>query len=205
MTLYTVPTSPNGIKVRAALDYLQIEADLKSVNPLAGENKTLAFLALNPNGRLPVLVHGDFVLWESNAILQYLGNQRPQNGFWPQEPQAQADVSRWMCWQLAHWTPAISPLLYENLARRSLGRGEPDSQAVAKAEEEFHRCARALQPALHERAFLCGHRVTAADFAVAPLLIYADLAKVPWRQYPVIVAWYQRVADLPAWRAATGA
>jgi len=204
LRLYSIPSSPNGIKVRAALYYLNLEAEEVALNPLKGENKTPDFLALNPNGRLPVLLHGDFALWESNAILQYLGSLLPETGFWPQDARAQADVSRWMCWQLAHWGPAISPILYENLARRSLGRGEPDAQALARAEEDFHRCARVLQGHLRGDGFLCSRHLTAADLALAPFLLYADLARVPWRDYPAIVAWYERIADLPAWRKATG-
>lgn len=202
MKLHYIPTSPNGIKVRVALEHLGLQAELISVNPLYLEHKTPEFLKLNPNGRLPVLEDDDFVLWESNAILQYLGSKKPESGFWPAEPRAQADVSRWMCWALAHWGPAISPILYENLAKRSLGRGAPDAAAVGKALEDFHRCAQVLDPHLEGRQFVCGDRLTAADLALAPLLLYGDPGGLPWRDYGRLVKWYQRVADQPSWRAA---
>jgi len=201
MKLHYIPTSPNGIKVRAALEHLGLKAELISINPIYLEHKTPEFLRLNPNGRLPVLEDDGFVLWESNAILQYLGSKCPDSGFWPAAPQAQADISRWMCWGLAHWGPAISTVLYENLAKRSLGRGEPDSAAVTKALDDFRRCAQVLDPHLEGRQFVGGDVLTAADFALAPLLIYGDPGGLPWREYGRLVQWYERIADQPSWRA----
>src|SRR5437879_10284276 len=64
----------------------------------------------SPTGRTPTLVDGDFVLWESNAIMQYVASHAP-NTLWPDDARARADIVRWQSWQLAHWSgEACQPL-----------------------------------------------------------------------------------------------
>src|SRR5262249_44646614 len=72
--LYHFPSSPNCLKVRAVAYELGLELELATVNIFRGESRSPAFEALNPNGLVPVLIDGDFVLWESNAILTYLAS-----------------------------------------------------------------------------------------------------------------------------------
>ena len=72
MKLYGFPASPNTWKVRALASYLKMPLDFEFVDLTKGAQYAPAYLALNPTGRTPTLVDGDFTLWESNAILQYL-------------------------------------------------------------------------------------------------------------------------------------
>lgn len=71
MKLYGFPISPNTWKVRAVAVHLGIVLDDQLVDLSRGEQRTPNYLALNPTGRTPTLVDGEFVLWESNAIMQY--------------------------------------------------------------------------------------------------------------------------------------
>ncbi len=77
MKLYGFPASPNTWKVRALAAQLKMPLEFELVDLLKGAQQTPAFLAINPTGRTPVLVDGDFKLWESNAILQYLASKNP--------------------------------------------------------------------------------------------------------------------------------
>jgi glutathione S-transferase len=91
MKLYGFPPSPNTWKVRAVAAYLGVPLDLEPVD--LTKPRPASYLAVNPSGRTPTLVDGDFKLTESNAILQYIASRKP-NSLWPDGAQARADSSR---------------------------------------------------------------------------------------------------------------
>ncbi|TMK02821.1 MAG: glutathione S-transferase family protein [Alphaproteobacteria bacterium] len=99
--LYVFPPSPRAFKVMAFANYLGIEPTLHMLDLIKGEQKSPQYAALNPNMRMPTLKEGDYVLWESNAILQYLAAKRPQTGLLPADEKARLDVTRWQFWDLA--------------------------------------------------------------------------------------------------------
>src|SRR5688572_19644964 len=105
MKLYDFAFSPNCRKVRAVAYELGIALEPVHVDLVRGAQRQPDFLALNPNGRVPVLVDGDLVLWESTAIMRYLSASRG-GALVPTSPRAQAEVDRWLAWQLAHLGPA---------------------------------------------------------------------------------------------------
>src|SRR5271169_1030692 len=102
MKLYGFPASPNTWKVRALASYLKVPLEFEFVDLTKGGSHTPAYLAINPTGRTPTLVDGDFKLWESNAIMQYLAG-KTANSLWPNDTQKRADIARWQSWQIAHW------------------------------------------------------------------------------------------------------
>ena len=104
MKLYGFPPSPNTWKVRAVAAQLGIKLELQLVDLSKGEQRTPSYLALNPTGRTPTLVDGDFKLWESTAIMQYLAS-RSTNSLWPNDARVRADIMRWQSWQLQHFGP----------------------------------------------------------------------------------------------------
>src|SRR5581483_10930017 len=93
MKLYGFPPSPNTWKVRACAAHLGIPLEFELVDLSRGEQRQPAYLALNPTGRTPTLADGDFTLWESNAILQYIAS-RTSNSLWPNDDRVRADVTR---------------------------------------------------------------------------------------------------------------
>jgi glutathione S-transferase len=200
MKLYCFPPSPNTWKVRAAAHYMGVPLELELVDLTKGQQRSENYLALNPCGRTPVLVDGDFMLWESNAIMQYLG-AKVGTPLWPEEARTRADIMRWQSWQLAHWQPTIVPFIAENIIKAQiLKAGEPDQAAIAKATEGFHREAPMLDAHLARHEYLVGDALTLADFAVAAPLFHADRAKVPVAQYRNIGRWFSKQALLPAWQ-----
>src|SRR5262249_17307876 len=101
MKLYDFPFSPNCRKVRAVADEVGIAPAFVPVNLVKGEQRAATFLSVNPNGRAPVLVDGDLVLTESNAIIAYLATKH--SGTMPLVPtqaRERAEVDRWLSWQL---------------------------------------------------------------------------------------------------------
>jgi glutathione S-transferase len=200
MKLYGFPPSPNTWKVRAVAAHLGLPLELQLVDLTKGAQRNPDYLALNPTGRAPTLVDGDFVLWESTAIMHYLANQKP-NALWPNNPPSRADILRWECWQLAHWgAQACQPLIFQNLVKKILNVGGPDPAAVAAGNECFNREARVLDEHLAKHPYLVGSALTLADFSVAAPLFYAKEAELPVAPYAHLRDWFTRVSALPAWR-----
>jgi len=198
MKLYGFPPSPNTWKVRAVAAHLGIPLEMQFVDltkPRAAE-----YLALSPTGRTPTLVDGDFKLTESNAILQYIASQKP-NSLWPNDPRTRADITRWQCWQLAHWgKEACEPLIVNRLVKKLLNLGPPDEAEVAKGTAAFHKEAKLLDAQLAKGPYLVGKELTLADFAVAAPLFYIQQGGLPVESYAKLRDWFGRVSALPAWR-----
>src|SRR5262249_26124025 len=152
---------------------------------------------------MPVLEDDGFVLWESNAILQYLAAKRPESGLWPSDARRQADVLRWMFWEAAHWDQqACGAVGNEKVSKMVLRLGPPIAERIAQGERDFCRFATVLNEHLKDRRWLVDDLMTIADFAVAPWILSARGLGLPIADYPEIVRWYEEgVASLPAWRA----
>jgi glutathione S-transferase len=199
MKLYGFAASPNTWKVRAVAAHLGIALDYELVDLTKGGSHTPAYLTINPTGRTPTLVDGDFKLWESNAIMQYLASQKP-NSLWPDNVRARADIMRWQSWQLAHWgQESCQPLLFNRLVKKILNLGPPDETAVAKALECFNRDMAVLEAHLGRQPYLAGKDVTLADFAVAAPLFHSQGANFPVAPYKNVQQWFGRVSALPCW------
>jgi glutathione S-transferase len=198
MKLYGFPASPNTWKVRAVAAHLGIPLELEFVD--LTKPRSAAYLALNPTGRTPTLVDGDFTLTESSAILQYIAGKSP-NSLWPNDARARAEITRWQCWQLAHWgAEACQPLIVNRLVKKLLNLGPPDEAAVAKGTEAFHKEAKMLDAHLAKQPYLVGKDLTIADFAVAAPLFYSQQGGLPVEPYAKLREWFGRVSALPAWK-----
>ena len=200
MKLIGFPASPNTWKVRAVAAHLGISLDFELVDLTKGASRTTDYLALNPTGRAPVLIDGDFKLWESNAIMQYLASQKP-NLLWPDDARARADIVRWQSWQLAHWSKeGFEPLLFQRIVKQILNLGPPDEATVAAGLEAFNKEVAVLEAHLAKQPNLAGEEVTLADFSVVAPLFYAERAGLPLASYPNVSGWFARVAALPCWK-----
>jgi glutathione S-transferase len=199
MKLYGFPASPNTRKVQAVAAHLGIALEFEFVHITKGESRTPQFLAMNPGGRTPVLVDGEFRLWESNAIMQYLASLE-KNSLWPEDDRTRADIARWQFWQVAHWHEGCGGFLWENLVKKLLLGTETDLDSLKRAKAAFHRDAPVLDAHLAKRQYLVNDTLTLADFAVASYLHYAAPAQLPLEAYTNIQAWYSRIEVLPAWR-----
>lgn len=200
MKLYGFPPSPNTWKVRAVAAHLGLPVEEVFVDLMKGAQMDPDYLALSPTGRTPTLVDGDFVLWESTAIMNYLASQKP-NTLWPDSPKARADIMRWQSWHLQHWGPqACEPLIFERLVKPFINMGPPDAAAVEKGLQAFAKEARVLDHHLATRSHLVGNDVTVADFSVVSPLVYAKEAGLPLASYPSLQEWADRILAMPAWR-----
>lgn len=202
MNLHVFPPSPRSFKVLALAEHLGLDYKVRMVDLTKGDQNRPEFVALNPNKRVPVLEEDGFVLWESNAILQHLAAKKPESGLLPADALQRADVTRWQCWDLAHWDPACATLIFERLVKKLFSLGEADPAEIAKGEERFHRSAAILDAHLKNRRFIAGAALTVADFSIGAPLNLAQPAGLPLTQYQEIKRWHATLCELPAWRKA---
>ena len=199
MKLYYVVGSPNCRKVHAVLNHLVISAEFEYLDFLAGETKKPEFLALNPNGMVPTLCDGDLVLWESNAIMQYLAAKAPANTLYPRDDATRADISRWQCWELAHFNKAFGALAFETVAKPNFLKMAPDEATVGWSKRELARHAPTLESHLKGRKYLVGDDVTLADYSVIHAEGFKEAIPFDWSPYPNINAYYERMRAVPHW------
>ena len=200
MKLHVAPPSPRAFKALAVARHLGLDFELCPVDLLSGAHQRPEFEALNPNKKMPVLEDDGFVLWESNAIMQYLAAKKPEGGLLPSDPRGRADVSRWQFWESAHWDPACSTLVFERLVKKLFGQGDPTPSQVEKGMSEVRRYGGVLNSHLAAHRFLCGDRLSLADFSVGAWLNYAQPAGYPIEDFREIRRWYAGLMELPAWR-----
>jgi glutathione S-transferase len=202
MKIHAFPPSPRAFKVLLVANHLGADYELCFCDLTKGAQKSDAFTALNPNQKMPALEDGDFKLWESNAIIEYLAAKSPAAGLLPRDDKARADVMRWMFWESTTWDPAIATLVFERVVKGLFGGGPPDSVEVEKGLQKFKRAADILNAHLKGRDYISGERLSLADFAVAADLTMAEAAQLPLEPYPEIRRWSARLAGTPAWQAA---
>lgn len=140
------------------LDYERIDAGGKF-----GLNDTPEYLAMNPNGLIPVIEDDGFVLNESNAIVRYLAAGRGAGTLWPAEARARADVDRWMEWQSTGYTPAMWAAFWQ-LVRTPADKR--DALAVEASRAKSEKLSGILDAHLAGRRYLAGDAFTAADIVV---------------------------------------
>jgi glutathione S-transferase len=201
MKLYYHPASPNGKRAILTLRHLGLEAEEIVVDFQRGDLTTPEYTKLNPNQKIPTLVDGDFVLWESNAIMQYLASKKPEAGLLPKDERGRADVVRWQAWNLAHFAPAAGTFNWENLLKQVFGGGEADAAKLIQAEKDLARFGGVLEGQLASRRFVCGDTLTVADFSLASTLMYRVPARVPLEPFPRIRSWMESIEALEAWRS----
>jgi glutathione S-transferase len=202
MKLYDFAFSPNCRKVRALVYELGLERalELVPVDLVRGGQREPDFVAINPNGRVPVLVDGDLVLWESTAILRYLAD-KAGSALVPSATRARAEMDRWLSWQLAHLGPAMSKVAFERIVKPITGQGAPDEAAIAAGTTEFARLTAILDHALVGREYLAG-ALSIADFALASHFSLAATAGLDLAPYAQVNAWLSRVLARASMRRA---
>jgi glutathione S-transferase len=125
--------------------------------------KTPEYLAKNPNGLIPLLEDGDFVLWESNAVVRYLCAKYAPGTLYPEPLDARADADRWMDWQATTLQPAMGPAFMQ-LVRTTAA--ERNAAAIDESARKTEPLLAILDAQLAGRAFVCGAQFTMADIVL---------------------------------------
>jgi glutathione S-transferase len=201
--LYLFPPSTRVLAIVALKNHLALDCDIIPIDLGRGDQLTPEYVALNPNRKMPTHKDGEFVLWESNAILFYMAAKRPESGLWPSDLRGQADVLRWLAWESAHWdAESCGMVAFEKASKAVLGLGAADSAFIARGEQNFIRFATVLDDHLKGRSWLIGNRPTIADFSIGAFVPSAARLALPLTRFSEIGRWYDGLAALPSWRDA---
>ena len=164
ITIWGRPNSVNVQKVLWCLHELDLAYERIDAGMAFGKNNEPAYLAMNPNGRVPTLVEGDFVLWESNSVMRYLAMAYGQGSpIYPEAPKRRAGVDRWLDWTLSTVQPVDRPVFW------ALVRTPPDKRDMAAIQRDVDAEAvvwRIVDAQLASRRFIEGDDFTLADIAL---------------------------------------
>jgi glutathione S-transferase len=200
MQLHADPITVNCRKVLAGLDLIGAPFELVHVDYFKGQQKEPAYVAVNPNASLPALVDGDFVLWESNAILQYAADKVANHSAYPTDLKTRSDVNRWLLWESSSWFPSCYVYLVENCVKPLLG-GQADPAVLAAQDAQFHKLAAILDARLATHAWVCGDHPTIADIALAAPMHLHGWQQLPLEPHANLLRWLtERVETLPCWK-----
>jgi glutathione S-transferase len=171
-----------------SLSYNRIDAGLQF-----GRNTEPGYLAMNPMGKVPTLVDGDYVLWESNSILRYLAMQYGgPSPLYPADPKARASVDRWLDWSLSTLQPAERPVFW-GVVRTP--EGERDSAKVAADVAKVAEVWKVLDVQLEGRSYIEGESFTIADIVLGAFAKrWFGLPGIARPPMPNLERWYALIA-----------
>jgi GSH-dependent disulfide-bond oxidoreductase len=187
--LYTWST-PNGRKISIALDEMGLDYAVHTVN--IGKNEQFApdFLKISPNNKIPAIVDGDQSIFESGAILMYLGDKTGK--FYPRQAKARIRVHEWLMWQMS----AIGPFLGRAHYFLHYNKGKApfaDEWFAAEAKRMYG----VLDRLLASGGFMCG------DYSIVDIATFPWIARFDWQgialsEFPNVLRWYREIAARPA-------
>jgi len=191
LTLYAWST-PNGYKPMILLEELGLRHSLVRVDLRAEEQKTTAFLAINPNGKIPVLYDSDtdLTVFESGAILLHLAEQHGR--FLPTDPAGRAATLTWLFFQMA----SVGPMLGQ--AAHFKSRKDSSPYAWKRFHDEGRWILGVLDQRLASVPYLAGAEYSIADIATWPWIRIVDHFDMDLVEYPHLQAWKERIGARPA-------
>jgi glutathione S-transferase len=192
----------SGNSARAAFGLAEAGATFQEhlIDTRSGENRSAEYLSVNPMGKIPAFVDGNFKLWESNAINWYVAEKFPKARLVPTSLEGRASIQRWLFFQAAHVTPAcISVFRATNPRVQAFWQTTGDAQALEAGRKELARYLPVLEAALANRDWLEGD-FTLADIAYAPHLLLVAEGGFDFSRYPRVRAWLDRLKARPSWR-----
>ena len=194
--------TPNGKKVTILLEELGAPYRITPVNIGRGDQFSDAFLKMNPNHRMPVLVDhapadgaGPLSVFESGAIMVYVAEKLGR--FLPTAPRPRAEVMQWVMWQMANQGPKLGECGHF----RRLGDSQGDqSYAVRRFTDEANRLYGVMNNRLYDRRYLAGDEYTIADMICYPWAVNWKAQGQDIEEFPYVRRWLNEIGARPAVR-----
>ena len=192
-------TSGNVQKVLWLLEELGHPYQREDYGRQFNNTATPEYLGLNPSGKVPTIVDGTTVVWESNTILRYLCNRHaPGSALYPADPAARTQVERWMDWQLASLNGP-----YLGVFKEAKKKEEERAASWATDSRELSAQLELLEKGTAGRAWIGGDTFTIADICLGPIVDRCLKFPVTLPALPGVRAWIANVTARPAFRKAT--
>jgi glutathione S-transferase len=200
MKLYSHPLSLNCYKVRLLLSFLDQEYDYENVDLVNDRHKSDEFLALHPLGQVPVLVDGDFSVWDSQAILVYLARKFDSETWLPLTAKISAQITSWLSFAAKELTIGLAAARVHHL----LGGQEINfvtrlNIEINRATAQGEKSLEVLNHYLSNQQWLAGDTPTIADIACFPAIEFAHEGKISLSAYPHVQTWVEQVKQLPGY------
>jgi glutathione S-transferase len=203
ITLYSWPMS-SGTRIAWALEELALPYEYELLDAKKQEHRSPELLAVNPHGKVPALVDGDLKLFESGAILLYLGSRYgAAKSLWPASAgQAHADAVCWTVWAMTELGNYMMQFLYHGLDTPVSYKPEDRSQAAATYNRaQLDRLLDALEQRLDDRDYLMG-AFSLVDVAAASWLLLGTQLGLTLDDRPRVADWCKRCGERPAFKRA---
>lgn len=198
--IYGDPGSGSLRRVTSAAAVMGVDIERVRVDLFKGESHSPEFLELNPHGLSPVMVDGDFVLYESAAINLYLA-EKAGSDLAGSTPRERFEILQWMFWSGEQWRVFATLTFDERIGKRLMGQPE-DAGIVQMAARKLRAAATVLDGHLATHSHIVGDRLTLADFDIAGPFSQNERTKIPLDEFPNLVSWQQRLlGTVPAWAA----
>ena len=202
LVFYYAPMSTATI-TELVLEELGVPCDKVKLDLQKGETKKPEFVKLNPNAKVPVLVHDGTVIFESSAITMYLGDLFGQKAkLYPAAGPKRGEAMKWIAWANVTLGDAVGRWARNTMAW--VPAEQHNAKAAEVAKSDVDNCLRILDEALEGRQFLVGD-YTLADTHLNSFVDWLRHLKIDFTPYPRIEAWSQRCCARPAYRKVMGA
>ena len=201
LKIYGRNTSSNVQKAMWAVGELNLNHERLDVGGAFGKNREPDYLAMNPNGLVPTLVEGDFILWESNAIVRYLARIYGAGTLEPSSQKEIALANQWMDWQLSVVAPAIFNAFWGLIRTPAEKR---DMAAIAESQRKTTVAMAMLDAQLGRTAYVAGDRFSMGDIPVG-VMAYRFRQLCPERpNMPNLERWYAEIEKRQAFQDHVG-
>jgi glutathione S-transferase len=199
ITIWGRANSVNVQKVLWCLHELDLAYDRIDAGMAFGKNNEAPYLAMNPNGRVPTLVDGDYVLWESHSVMRYLTmSYRPDSSIYPQVPKLRAGVDRWLDWVLSTVQPADRPVFWA-LVRTPVEKR--DMVRIQKDVDDEAVVWRIAEERLATQRFFEGDTFTLADIAIGAFARrWLGIEGVTKPELPHLDRWFGEISKRPGFQ-----
>ncbi len=192
------PNSINVQKAMWAVGELGLAHERVDVGGEYGQVEQDWYLAMNPNGRVPVIEDDGFVLWESNAIVAYLAEKHGAGGLLPDSAEDRALAWQWADWQQTALNAAFRDVFWGLVRTAPRDR---DMASIERGAVEVGRLFGFVEARLEGREHVVGNRFTMADIPVGATAYRWYGLDIERPDYPRLRAWYDRLAERPAYQA----
>jgi glutathione S-transferase len=192
-------TSGNVQKVIFVLEELGVPYTREDYGRQFNNTQDAAYLKLNPNAKVPTLVDGDTVIWESNTILRYLASKQKNTSLYPTDLAARTEAERWMDWLLASLNYYYVAVFKDS--KKAANERAPSFEADAK---ELAAQMSILEGALAGKTWIAGANLTLADIAMGPILHRCLDFPITLPALPHLKTWRAKLLERPAFKKAVG-
>ena len=191
------PYSSNVIPVIWTANELGLDYTLQLAGGSFGKLDTDTYATINPNRMIPAIRDGDFSLWESHAIIRYLSHRYGNGTLCPRDPQSRAIADQWMEWSGSLAFPPVIQLFFATV------RTAPDKRDAARIKAltgEASQVLRLLDDHLADRPYVAGDSFTMGDIPLGCVAYRYFNVEADRPPLPHLQAWYERLAERPAYR-----